>query len=392
VPLDQETTPVNQKEEQIEPREDDGVSEGRDGVFQSAGGQKMPSEQIFRSRLRKIWDGMQGFKDQTPSGEPSMASKATETGLSQIEQYTPDNVKALLTAKKCPTITTLESLGWSARPATAGIYAWILKPSQRFVEDEKRHHVRIGVVGLDGELAQVPEILTGPSAWGRLPRLVLYKLGFRAETAEGMEMRAQVGPRSKVVKLLEVPHSLYQHDSVPEGQADAPTLPELLAMGRGVFAIWLGAVVSPSRQAITVMTPWPVREYKYKGLAFHRAMVREPETKEERRTRKQREREERLEANYRKKKESSQSWLERKDLAAARQVARRIAMRSLRRSNGHSPEAVAKLRRSLSLDEAWDEYNGSSLDTPSRAKNTTGKKSLGRESVLRGLKSSNPAR
>lgn len=99
-------------------------------------------EEIFMSRMSKIWEGMMTF-ERAAEWNDIILSRKKDEWLSRITKHIPVDVKLMLVSPHPLTPAQIKSLPWS-NTADGDVFAWCTEPNRKQNSTEKILHGYIG--------------------------------------------------------------------------------------------------------------------------------------------------------------------------------------------------------------------------------------------------------
>jgi hypothetical protein len=207
----------------------------------------LKEEEIFESRLSKIWEGMMTF-EMTKEWKRIISELPAEKWLSRITEHTPADVKSMLVSPHPPTPAQIKSLPWSDT-TDAGVLAWCSEPNGKLKSTGKTLHVYIG---------------SASSRYGgmrfRKSHMLSKSITPHDETLKLKTKDRDLNSEAEYKRLLIVP---FKND-FGGGVMDVRVL---VVLARLVLIIWLGAVDERRKPKIKDLVPWRLENIEYLGLA-----------------------------------------------------------------------------------------------------------------------------
>ncbi|KAF4631730.1 hypothetical protein G7Y89_g6401 [Cudoniella acicularis] len=206
-------------------------------------------EEIFKSRLSKIWEGMMTFP-MTVEWKDIISRWTKDEWLSRITEHIPTNVKLILVSPHPPTPAQLKSLPW-LNTSDGGVLAWYTEASGMQDSTDKTIYVYIGSAsdchgGLNARKARMLSPFARPH--DEALKRKIKDLGLNSEG----EFRFKT--------LFTVPFENGFGGDVMDVRA-------LVILARWALMIWLGAVDDGLKPLIKDLFPWGIENVEYIGLA-----------------------------------------------------------------------------------------------------------------------------
>jgi hypothetical protein len=204
-------------------------------------------EEIFKSRLSKILEGLETFR-KTAEWKDIIRSRTKDEWLSRITTHTPADVKLMLASQHPPTPAQLKSLPWS-NTADGGVFAWCTERNRRRNSSERTLYVYIGSAskfhgGLNFRKNHMLSRLDIP-----------HDEGLKAKIKD-----LGLNPEGEFKRLFTVPFENGSDVDVMDKRA-------LVVLARSVLMIWLGAVNGRLKARSQGLVPWGLEKIEYIGLA-----------------------------------------------------------------------------------------------------------------------------
>jgi hypothetical protein len=204
-------------------------------------------EEIFNSRLSKIWEGMKAF-ERTAEWKAIISRETTDVWLSRIAEHIPTNVKLILASPHPPTPDELRLLAWSST-TDAGVLTWCSEVCGKQESGEKTVYVYVGSASNHpGGLIFRKRYMLSPSAEPHDEALK------RKIKNLGLSSKGQFG-------------TLFTVSFENNFDGDVLDVRALSILTRLLLMIWLGAVDGELKSKTKDLVPWKLGKIQYIGLA-----------------------------------------------------------------------------------------------------------------------------